>query len=413
MDNITAITEEESSMRISRRRALAAAGAALSTMALPGALRAQGKPIRIGSTLPLTGPLASLAIIHKVTAEIYVENLNKRGGLLGRPVEWVLRDDQSKPELTRTIYEQLITADKVDLIQSPYATASILAAMGVAQRYNKVLLHTSFGIPKLAKYDMQFQTAGVAFDPDNVWPNLIFDAAARLPKPPKTVAVVTSKFPSVHHISVGAREAMKKRGLQEVLHLEYEFGNRDFGPIASRVKDANPDFLWGGTNGIDPVLMLEAMKRIEYRPPAQVHLFPAPGPMLKMPEAQGSFALTTFEAHPPFTDDPVIAQFVKIYAERSKEAGIPYPAVDLQSAIMYAAWQVLEAAVTATKSFEDKTLAAWLKKNEVKTLFGTLRWNGPQNYVEGSDLYKVKQLQQGRWLVVHPNQWAAPGATIV
>ena len=399
-------------MTFTRRSSLKAGAALLSAAALPTGLRAQGKPIRIGSTLPLTGPLASLAIIHKVTAEIYVENLNKRGGLLGRPVEWLLRDDQSKPELTRTIYEQLITADKVDLIQSPYATASILAAMGVAQRYNKVLLHTSFGIPKLAKYDMQFQTAGVAFDPENVWPNLIFDATAKLAKPPKTVAVVTSKFPSVHHISVGAREVMKKRGLKEVLHLEYEFGNRDFGPIASRVKDATPDFLWGGTNGIDPVLMLEAMKRIDYRPPAQVHLFPAPGPMLKMPEAQGALALTNFEAHPPFTDDPTIAQFVKTYAERSKEAGIPYPAVDLQSAIMYAAWQVLETVVTATKSLEDKTIAAWLKKNEVKTLFGPLRWNGPQNYVEGSDLYKIKQLQQGRWLVVHPAQWAAPGAKI-
>ena len=400
-------------MAITRRRALAAGGALLSTMALPGIARAQGKPIRIGSTLPLTGPLASLAIIHKVTGEIYVDDLNKRGGLLGRPVEWVLRDDQSKPELTRTLYEQLITADKVDLVQSPYATASILAAMGVAQRYGKVLLHTSFGIPKLAKYDMQFQCGGVAFDPENVWPNKIFDAAAQLPKPPKTVAIVTSKFPSVHFISGGAREVLKKRGLQEVLHIEYEFGNRDYGAIASRVKEANPDFLWGGTNGIDPVLMLEAMKKIDYRPPAQVHLFPAPGPMLKVPEAQGSLALTNFEAHPPFTNEPAIAQFVKIYEARAKEAGIPYNQVDLQSAIKYAAWQVLEAVVTATKSLEDKTLAAWLKKNEVKTLFGPLRWNGPQNYVEGSDLYKVKQLQQGRWVVVHPKAWAAPGAKVI
>jgi len=397
-------------MKINRRRALAAGGALLSTVAFPGALRAQGKPIRIGSTLPITGPLASLAIIHKVTAEICVENLNKRGGLLGRPVEWVLRDDQSKPELTRTIYEQLITADKVDLIFSPYATASILAAMGVAQRYNKVLLHTSFGIPKLAKYDMQFQTAGSPFDPETVWPNHIFDAAAKLPKPPKTVAIVTSKFPSVHHISVGAREVLKKRGLTNVLDIEYEFGNRDYGAIAQRVKEANPDFLWGGTNGIDPVLMLEAMSKIDYRPPAQVHLFPAPGPMLKVPAAQGSLALTTFESHPPFTDDPAIAQFVQTYAERAKEAGIPYTAVDLQSAIMYAAWQVLEAAVNGTKSLDDKTIAAWLKQHEVKTLFGTLRWNGPQNYVEGADLYKVKQLQQGRWVVIHPQQWAAPGA---
>ena len=47
---------------------------------------------------------------------------------------------------------------------------------------------------------------------------------------------------------------------------------------------------------------------------------------------------------------------------------------------------------------DDKAIAAWLKKNEVKTLFGTLRWNGPQNYVEGSDQYKVKQLQQGKWM---------------
>ena len=404
-------------MSMNRRRVLAAGAAVLSTMAMPGAfvreVRAQGKPIRIGSTLPLTGPLASLGVIHKVTGEIYVENLNKRGGLLGRPVEWILRDDQSKPELTRTIYEQLITADKVDLLQSPYATASILAGMGVAQRYNKVLLHTSFGIPKLAKYDMQFQCGGVAFDPENVWPNKIFDAAAKLPKPPKTVAIVTSKFPSVHHISAGAREVMKKRGLQLVLDIEYEFGNRDYGPIAQRVKEANADLLWGGTNGIDPVLMLEAMKRIDYRPPAQVHLFPAPGPMLKMPEAQGSLALTTFEAHAPFTDDPTIAQFVKTYETRAKEAGIPYNQVDLQSAIKYAAWQVLETAVTATKSLDDRTIAAWLKKNEVKTLFGPLRWNGPQNYVEGSDIYKIKQLQQGRWIVVHPNEWAPPGTKLV
>src|SRR5438270_1006377 len=209
-------------MKMNRRRALAAGGALLSTMALPGQLRAQGQPVRIGSTLPLTGPLASLAIIHKVTAEIYIENLNKRGGLLGRPVEWLLRDDQSKPELTRTIYEQLITADKVDLLQSPYATASILAGMGVAQRYNKVLLHTSFGTPKLAKYDMQFQTAGAPFDPEIVWPNHIFDAAAKLPKPPKTVAIVTSKFPSVHFISAGARQVLNNRGLQQALDTESE-----------------------------------------------------------------------------------------------------------------------------------------------------------------------------------------------
>src|SRR5688572_18115022 len=229
-------------MQLNRRRALKGAAALLSAAALPGSLRAQGKPIRIGSTLPLTGPLASLAVIHKVTAEIYVENLNKRGGLLGRPVEWVVKDDQSKPDLARTLYEQLITADKVDLLMGPYATGAILSAMGVAQRYNKVLVHHTLGIPSLAKYDMQFPAWSLGTDPATTVPNTLFEALAAGPKPPKTVAVVTSKFPSIHFMTQGAREVMKKRGLTEVLFLEWDFGNRDFGPIANRVKDAKPDF---------------------------------------------------------------------------------------------------------------------------------------------------------------------------
>ena len=80
-------------------------------------------PIRIGSTLALTGPLAATSLIHKVVGEIYVEQLNKRGGLLGRPVQWIVKDDQSKLDLARTLYEQLITADKVDLLMGPYARA--------------------------------------------------------------------------------------------------------------------------------------------------------------------------------------------------------------------------------------------------------------------------------------------------
>ena len=105
------------------------------------------------------------ALVHKVVGEIYVEQLNKRGGLLGRPVEWIVKDDQSKPDLARTLYEQLITADKVDLLMGPYATGAILSAMGVAQRYNKVLVHHTFGIPSLAKYDMQFPAWSLGPEP--------------------------------------------------------------------------------------------------------------------------------------------------------------------------------------------------------------------------------------------------------
>jgi branched-chain amino acid transport system substrate-binding protein len=71
----------------------------------------------------------------------------------------------------------------------------------------------------------------------------VFDALAAGPKPPKTVAVVTSKFPSIFFMAQGARETIKRRGLTEAIYLEWDFGNRDFGPIANRIKDAKPDFV--------------------------------------------------------------------------------------------------------------------------------------------------------------------------
>ena len=107
---------------IGRRAALALVALAAAGLAAA----AQPAPVRIGSTLALTGPLAATAQIHKLVGEIYVEQLNKRGGLLGRQVEWIVKDDQSKPDLARTLYEQLVTVDKVDLqrwkVQMPTET---------------------------------------------------------------------------------------------------------------------------------------------------------------------------------------------------------------------------------------------------------------------------------------------------
>jgi branched-chain amino acid transport system substrate-binding protein len=336
--------------------------------------------------------------------------LNRKNGLLGRPVEWVLLDDQSKPDLARTLYEQLITVDKVDLLMGPYATGAILSAMGVAQRYNKMLIHHTFGIPSLAKYEMHFPTWSLGPDPATTFPNTLFDALASSSKPPKTIAIVTSKFPSVHFMSLGAREVAKKRGLQEVLFLEWEFGNREFGPIAARLKDAKPDFIWVGAIGLEGNQLLDAAKKIDYTPGFNFHMYPAPGPMVKAPEANNALAATIFEEHAPFTNNPGAAEFVKAFNERAAKAGLPYTGVETQAAASYSAWQVLEAAVNATKSLDDKVLADWLKKNKVDTIQGKLRFDGPSNY--GDDLMRVKQVQNGKWVVVWPKAVAAPGVTL-
>jgi ABC-type branched-subunit amino acid transport system substrate-binding protein len=385
----------------------------LPLVAAPGAGLAapSGPPIRVGGSLALTGPLAATALVHKIVGEIYVDELNRKNGLLGRPVEWVLLDDQSKPDLARTLYERLVTVDKVDLLIGPYATGSILSAMGVAQRYDKLLVHHTFGIPHLAKYERQFPAWALGPEPGRTFPNLLFDALAAALKPPQSVAIVTDKFPSVHFVSTGAREIAQKRGLKEALYLEFEFGTRDFGPIAARIKDANPDFLWVGAIGLDGNQILDALKKIDYTPKNHFYLYPAPGPLAKAPEGKGALSTTIFEEHPPFTSSPGAAEFVKLFRERATKAGLPYTAVDVQAAASYTAWQLLEAAVTATKGLDDKALAQWLKTNRVDTITGKLRFDGPNNY--GDDLSKVKQVQDGKWVVVWPKEFAAPGAQLI
>lgn len=389
---------------------IAAVVATVATLTAGGALAQSQAPLVVGSSLSLTGPLSATALTHKLVGEIYVDQLNARGGLLGRKVEWLVKDDQSKPELARTLYEQLITSDKVDLLMGPYATGNILSAMGVAQRYNKVLVNHTLGIPSLSKYEMAFPAWSLGSDPGNTVPNTVFDALAASPKPPKTVAFVTSKFPSIHFLSSGAREVAKKRGLQEVLFLEWDFGNRDFGPIAARIKDAKPDMVWVGDIALEGNMLLDAMKKIDYVPPIHFHTYPAPGPMSKSPDGNLALSVSIFEEHAPFTNNKVATDFIQIYHERAAKANLPDIAVEVQAAASYAAWQILEAGVRGANSFDDKAIAAWIRKNRVNTIYGQLRFDGPGNF--GDDMMKVKQVQNGKWQMVWPPQFAAPGAKL-
>jgi branched-chain amino acid transport system substrate-binding protein len=370
-----------------------------------------GQPIRVGGTLSLTGPLAQTALVCKIVSEIYVEDLNARGGLLGRPVEFILLDDQSKPDVTRSLYEKLITVDKVDLIMGPYGTSSILAAMGVAQRYSKLIIQSSMGIPKLATYDMQFPATPFGPQPDQDFPKMVFDALDTSAHPPKTVSILTSKFPSAQVWTQGAKAEAERRGLKVPLYLEYEFGNRDFGAIAARVKDANADFLWVGVLGLEGNQLMEALKKLDYTPPRQFYLFPAPGPFVGSPDMNHALSFTVFEEQAPFIDKPGVAHFVAVYKERAAKAGITYAHVDNQASGPYCAWQILEAAVIATKSLDDKAMGAWLRKNPVDTIDGTLSFDGPFNH--GPQHMALKQIQDGKFVVVWPNSVATPGTKLI
>ena len=170
---------------------LVAASGACSTKKNEGSAGQQ--PIVVGSTLSLTGAFAATGIVHKIAGEEFVDRLNAAGGLLGRPVKWTVLDDQSDQAKVGQLYEQLISQDKVDLIIGPYATPNILSAMAVAARHNYVMpQHTAVLAPQLT-YPCQFPAWSIGPTPNQFIPNLLFDALATLPNPPRKIAVLTSQ----------------------------------------------------------------------------------------------------------------------------------------------------------------------------------------------------------------------------
>jgi branched-chain amino acid transport system substrate-binding protein len=398
---------------VSRREVVAGIGG-LAVYAAARPVMAQaplGTPVKIGQTLSLTGPFAQTGLIHKIVSEYYVEHLNKGGGLLGRPVEYVLYDDQSKPDVSRTLYEKLLTADKVDLVLGPYSTAPILAAMGVAARYNKVFIQSTMGVPALATYKWHFSALVSGPEPQISLPNKIIDCYASTGNAPKTIAVVTSKFPSAEDMAKGMRAAAEKRGLKEVAFLEYETGNLDYGPIAARVKEADPDYMFVGCLGVEGNQLLEGLSKVGYTPKRHFYLYPAPV-LASSALAERATSLTNFEDVAPFTTPPEAAEFAKAFDAKAAEAKLPYPHVDSQAGNEYCGWQILVAAVNGAKSIEDAKIAAWLENNSVDTLAGKRNFKG-LNHTSETDQQEIRQVQNGRWVSVFPSDMATPGTKLL
>jgi ABC-type branched-subunit amino acid transport system substrate-binding protein len=394
------------------RRIVVAGLVGLAGFGTASAQQPAGQPIRVGLTLSLTGPLAQTGLVHKIVDEIFVEQINQKGGLLGRPVELVLLDDQSKPDVARTLYERLITADKVDLILGPYGTAAILAAMSVAQRYHKLFIQNTMGVPNLATYEWHFAALVGGAHPEQTLPAKLIEAYGSTAHPVKSIAIVTSKFPSAQFMAQGTKAVAEAHGIKVPLYLEYDFGTRDFGAIAARVKDANPDLLWVGALGVDGNLVLEALEKLDYKPPRHFYLYPSSGPLAVLPAAEGGVSLTNFEDELPYTAKPENAEFARLFRERAEKAGLPYPHADSQAGNEYSAWQVLVAAVNATKSLDDKTLATWLENNSVDTIMGNRDFSG-EWHTSKTDMQQLRQIQKGRWVAVWPPGQETPGVKLM
>ena len=249
-------------------------------------------------------------------------------------------------------------------------------------------------------------------------PTLVFNALEASGNPPATIAFVMNEFPGTQYIAYGPpnsdaggaiKVAAEDFGYEVVEEINFPTGTSDWAPIAAQIAAADPDFIYVGALGIDGVGFLTALDAIGYVPRGHFYQWPAPGPLLGAPNADGAFSVTTFEPHPPFTDDPEAAAIAADFSAAAADAGIPYTAFEAQASVSWAAWEVLTAGVEGAGSLDHDAICNWLLNNEVETIVGTIDFDPAQQNYYG-DLTKIKQIQGGEWVVVYQEEFAAPGA---
>jgi branched-chain amino acid transport system substrate-binding protein len=378
-----------------------------------------GDPIVVGSSLSLTGAFAPTGAIHKIAGDLFVERLNAAGGLLGRPVEWLVLDDESDQAQVASLYERLITQEGVDLILGPYATPLILAAQGVAERNGYVLpQHTSVLAP-LMTYACQFPGWSIGPTPNEFVPNQLFDAVASLERPPQRVALVTNQSGSTDFISHGrpdvdepaADSITTDRGLELVADISYPPGTTEWGSIATQLRDAAPDLIVANGLGVESLGLLQAMEQLGYRPPLMFSLFPAPGPLLGAGDlAEGHLSVSMFEPNAPILEamDPQVREIVDEFQARAVGAELPYTAFETQAAGSWTAWEILAAGVEAAASVDDQqAICDALHANGADTTFnGHLAFDPATNNFWPTT-QGIKQIQDGDWVMVWPEERAA------
>jgi branched-chain amino acid transport system substrate-binding protein len=332
------------------------------------------KPIRIGTSLPLTGARSVPGTAAKMGYEVWVEMMNEKGGLLGRPIELIVKDDASDQNIIVADYNALISEDKVDLLLGTFSSLLVLPSSAVAEKNNMVYITPAGASPQIyergfKKIFMSQQT--LAPDAGKVWANWI----ASLPEDqrPKTAAYPTIDDPFTAPVVEGIEAILSAAGIQTVYKDKYPEGTTDFDSIVNAIVKAKPDLIAHGAVFEDGVSLVRGLLKAGYAP---TFLFQTTAPTQGDQYSEGIGAENTEgvffhmswapEAKTPLNDE-FIARFKAKFGEQET--------ISEDSADAFAAGQVLAAAVEAVGSLDQDAIADWLHNNEVQTILGVLSWD--------------------------------------
>jgi len=393
--------------------------AAVAALMLPAQAQAlSGEPIKIGFGMALTGPLAANGKMSLVAMKIWEEDVNAKGGLLGRPVKLIYYDDQSSPATVPNIYTKLLDVDKVDFAISPYASTQIAPAMPIMMQKKRLYLSLfGTGINDEFNYDKYFSMLPTGPNPKPSFTRGFYSVALAQNPKPQSVALAAADAEFGRNACEGARENAKTAGLKIVYDKNYPPNTTDFSPIVRAVQASNPDLFIICSYPLDSVGMVKAMNEIGFKPKmwggAMVGLQATSfktqlGPLLN--------GIVNYETWIPATtmQFPGSMELLKKYQARAAAEGTD-PLGYYMPVWAYAYLQVLGDAITATKSLDDGKLADYIRKTTFKTVVGDVTFGAKGEWsqermlliqfqnIKGNDVAQFKE--PGKQVVILPDKW--------
>jgi branched-chain amino acid transport system substrate-binding protein len=358
----------------------------------------KGKPIKIGASLPLTGDFSEPGKAAKQGYQVWQKTVNDAGGLLGREVQIVVRDDASDQNTVVADYNALISRDKVNLLLGTFSSLLNIPASTVAERNRMLYVEPAGGAPDIFnrgyKYLFFAQQATADHQGD-----LFAKYILSLPpdQRPKTAAYPTLDDPFAVPVLEGIRKKLEPAGIKTVYRKTYPGDTQNFDAIANAVKAANPELLVHGATFADGVGFIRALDKVGFDPK---YFFETSAPSfadqfskgIGVKNTEGIFYAVSWT---PEATTPGNKEFLDAY---HKMFGNQVPAEDAADA--FATAQVMQAAIKAVGKIDDQLkLADWLRSHTVDTILGPLKWSetgAPQGE------FLIGQWQSGQSEIVLP-----------
>jgi len=358
--------------------------------------------IKIGASLPLTGEFSEPGKAAQQGYKVWESMTNEKGGLLGRKVQMVVKDDASNQNTVVSDYNALISKDKVNLLLGTFSSLLNLPASAVAERNRMLYVEPAGGAPEIFdrgfKY-LFFAQQATADHQGDVWAKWVTQLPAN--QRPKTAAYPTLDDPFAQPTSQGIEKMLKAAGIKTVYRKTYTIDNPNLDGIVSAIKATNADLVVNGATFEDGVSLVRALLKSGYKPKM---LYQTSAPSFGDQYAKGigkgnTEGIFYAVSHSKKAETPGNPEFVKKYQEMYGGTEVPEDAADA-----FATAEVLQKAVEEVGSIDDQMkLADWLRDNQVDTILGPLSWDD-QGRPEGEFL--VGQWQSGVPEIVLPEEAA-------